>query len=264
MSIETLLQAGQVQEAIQELGAEIRSKPGEIDRRALLCDLLCITGDFVRADTQLDAIGKLSPDSNVGVSLGRQLIRAETWRQQVFTQGRVPEFLQEANPRMQLHLRALMALRDDQSTVANELLVEAEELRKPVRGTHADATFDDFRDCDDVVGGILEVLTSTGKYYWVPIEDVRSLEFREATRPRDGLWRQAQLEVENGPTGEVYIPVLYAPAPDIENPDAMLGRSTEWSQDEPIRGVGHRTFLVGDDVCALHELSALTFEAPGA
>tara|TARA_R110002126_G_scaffold6119_3_gene32186 strand:- start:8284 stop:9078 length:795 start_codon:yes stop_codon:yes gene_type:complete len=264
MTIETLLKEGQIQEAIQTLNGEIRSKPSAIDRRALLCDLLCITGDFVRADTQLDAIGKLAPESQAGVSLGRQLIRAEQWRQEVFTQGRVPEFLTEANPRMQLHLRALIALRDGDSAAAHQLLTAAEEMRNPVPGTHGGTAFDDFRDCDDVVGGVLEVLTSTGKYYWVPMEDIRTLEFREATRPRDGLWRQAQLEVENGPTGEVYIPVLYAPAPDIENPDALLGRSTEWSEDEPVRGTGHRTFLVGEDIFALHELSELTFEAPGA
>ena len=50
-------------------------------------------------------------------------------------------------------------------------------------GTCDGRPFEDSRDLDDLTSCVLEVLTSDGSYYWVPIADVESIEFRPPARP---------------------------------------------------------------------------------
>jgi len=259
MDARELLHEGRLDEAIETESAEVRAHPGDPDRRALLADLLCIVGNFERADAQLDAIAKLLPGAAVAVALVRQLIRAETWRQQCFTEGRVPEFLERPDPRMQLHLSALLALREVDRESAATLLGQAEELRPVCPGVADGKAFDDFRDCDDLSAGLLEVLTSTGKYYWIPTERIRRLTLRPVEHARDLIWRRAGMEVTNGPEGEVFLPTIYAPAQ--EDRAARLGRLTTWTEAEPVLGTGLRTFLVGEDVATLMELNDVVFNA---
>jgi type VI secretion system protein ImpE len=114
---------------------------------------------------------------------------------------------------------------------------------------------------DDLTSSFLEVITSTGKYFWVPLEKIQRLEFRPPRLTRDLIWRSAQIEVAGGPDGEVYIPVLYPTAPPESDPQLLLGRGTEWigGKGAPVRGIGQRTFLVGDSDRPILELGELVF-----
>jgi type VI secretion system protein ImpE len=259
MNAHELFRAGKLGEAIEAMNAEVRSHPADPDRRGFLADLLCIAGNFDRADVQLDAITKILPGSVASMALVRQLVRAEQWRQQCFLEGRVPEFLEVPDARLQMHLRALVLLREGDQVGAAELLAAAEAERVAPRGTCGGQPFGEFRDCDDVTSSVFEVLTSTGKYYWIPFERVERIEFRGIERPRDLIWRRAGMTVRGGPDGEVYLPAVYAPAPADEV--ARLGRSTEWSEDEPVRGVGLRLFLVDDEPVPMTDLREIVFEA---
>jgi type VI secretion system protein ImpE len=254
MNARDLYCAGKLEEAIEAANGEVRQNPADADARAFLADLLSLIGNFERADVQLDALAKILPGAGAAVALGRQLVRAEQWRQQCFQEGRVPELLGAPEERLQLHLRALAELRAGDPAAAAELLERAEALRRPLRGRGSAGAFEDFRDADDLVGGFFEVLTSTGKYYWVPMERVARLELRPLERPRDVLWRRAAMEVRSGPEGDVYLPAIYAPLP--QELAARLGRTTEWSESAPVRGVGARCFLVGEELRTLHELAS--------
>ena len=129
--------------------------------------------------------------------------------------------------------------------------------------TQQDATtpFDDFRDVDDLHAGFFEVLTTTGKYYWIPTERVASVEFEAPRRPRDLVWRRANMVVTDGPDGVVYIPALYDSGKVDLGDELRLGRATEWGDEEtdPVRGTGQRVFLIGDDAQPIMELAALRF-----
>ncbi len=252
-----LFRAGKVGEAIDAMNGEVRAHPSDPDRRAFLADMLCIVGNFDRADVQLEAISKIAPGSVPTVALVRQLIRAEKWRQEVFLEGRVPEFLAAPEPWLQAHLRAILDLREGRGDEARDGLAAAEELRGPLSCHYDGRRVDDFRDCDDLVAGFFEVLTSTGKYFWVPMARVKRLELRRLEGARGLIWRQAGMEVENGPEGEVYLPAIYAPAPAAES--LRLGRATEWTEEAPVRGAGLRMFLVGDDAVTLPELGVVEF-----
>ncbi|BAI72428.1 SciE type virulence protein [Azospirillum sp. B510] len=254
-----LFQGGRLDEAIAALNAEIRKKPTDLDRRVFLAELLSFAGNLERADLQLDTIGTQEPQVAVTMALFRQLVRAEQARVQLFADGRLPEFINQPAEHLRLHLEALVALRAGDAAAAVATLARAEELRPPVSGSHDGAAFDDFRDLDDLTGGFFEVYTSTGKYFWIATETVELVEFRAPQRPRDLLWRPAHMVVRGGPDGEVYLPAIYGGAPADAEAGLKLGRVTDWSEDEPVRGTGQRCFLVGEESVPMMQLGTLEF-----
>src|SRR5262249_5715563 len=153
----------------------------------------------------------------LGVSLWRQLIRAEQARQQFYSDGRLPEFLGDPTPALRLSLEASIRLREKQPAEAAKLLAEADAARPDVAGTCDGQAFDRFRDLDALTASFFEVLTSNGKYSWVPLERVELIEFRPPARPRDLQWRRAHMVVNGGPDGEVYLPAIYAGSQAIDD-----------------------------------------------
>jgi type VI secretion system protein ImpE len=264
MTPRALFEAGKVTEAIAALVEEVKKNPLDAARRGFLCELLCITGEFDRADAQLETIGKQDAKAAVAIALFRQLIRAEQARRQLFDEGRLPEFLDKPGDRLQLHLKATIALREGNAAEAAELLEQAEKLTPQLSGRCGDASFEGFRDLDDLTSSFFEVYTSTGKYYWIPFEQVVSVEIRPIESPRDLLWRRASMVVRNGPEGDVYLPAVYAGTGAETDQNLWLGRGTDWRPQASniVRGVGQRMFLVGETDVPLHELTIIEFNAP--
>jgi type VI secretion system protein ImpE len=255
------LHSGRLQGAIDAALASVKKNPSDTDQRGLLAELLCIAGDWERADKQIDTIGHQDPQAIVGLSLIRQLIRAEVARKECFLKGRPPELLAEPTENLKKSLEALLAIREGDEPQAKALLAEAETLRRPLQGACGGQPFGDFRDLDDVTAGVFEVLTSTGKYFWIPMERVQSIVFQPPKRPRDLIWRQAEITVEDGPYGDVFLPAIYLDPTGDADDQLKLGRGTDWTGDDgrPMRGIGQRMYLAGDDATPIMELTAIEF-----
>ncbi|HSG71383.1 MAG TPA: tetratricopeptide repeat protein, partial [Planctomycetaceae bacterium] len=73
MSVQELFSTGQIAQAVEIVTADVKKKPGDIESRALLAQLLCFKGELERADKQLDVISTQSPESAMTVALFRQL-----------------------------------------------------------------------------------------------------------------------------------------------------------------------------------------------
>lgn len=256
-----LFRAGKLAPAIDAANAAVRKSPADLGGRVLLAELLVFAGNLERADTILDAAAQTDPTAMVAAAEFRQLLRAEIARRQLRSEGRVPEFLGEPTPALQASLAAAVAWRAGDTKEAARKVGEAESLRPRVPGLSGEAAFDDFRDVDDFRAGFFEVLTTTGKYFWIPTERVASIDFHPPRRPRDLAWRRATVSVNDGPDGEVYLPALYdSGQPDLAD-EYRLGRATDWrgEEDGAVHGVGQRVFLVGDDARGIMDLSALRF-----
>jgi type VI secretion system protein ImpE len=262
MNAKDLYRAGKLAEAVAAMNAEVRDHPADNDRRGFLAELHCLSGNFEKADAQLDVLARGDAQGAAGVTLIRQLVRAEQARRQLFSEGRLPEFIGLPTEAMSLRLKALTELRAGHAAAAVEMLAAAEALRAPVRGTCDGAAFDELRDLDDVTADVFEVLTSTGKSFWIPFERVNSIEFRPPTRPRDLMWRRAAMSVKDGPDGEVYLPAVYVDPDGTAGDGEKLARSTDWRDGEgaPTRGVGQRTLLVGEEPRPILEIKELLFE----
>jgi type VI secretion system protein ImpE len=257
-----LFRAGRLQDAVDAAGAAVRKAPADLGARLLLAEMLVFAGNFERADVILDAASQVDAAAAVVVAEFRQLLRAEMARRQLRRDGRVPEFLGEPMPAQRHALAAFVALRGGDTAEAAREAAEAEAARPRLAGRAGTTAFDDFRDADDLIGGTFEVLTTTGKYFWIPAERVESVAFHAPKRPRDLFWRRASMVVKDGPDGDVYIPVVYG-SEDSRVTDAhRLGRVTDWLEDAgPVRGIGQRTFLVGEDAVGIMDLAELEFGA---
>jgi type VI secretion system protein ImpE len=255
-------QAGKLDEAVSEALKSVKEAPTDPGRRHLLAELLCFSGDLERADTQLDALSHQQPDVIPALALFRHLIRAEQHRRQFYSEGRVPEFVGLPSEDLKLRLEASIRLREGKTAEAAALLEQAEAGRPRVAGECDGKAFADFRDLDDLTASFFEVATANGKYFWIPFEKVELLEFKSPARPRDLLWRSAHIQVREGPDGEVYLPTVYAGTHAAGDSAAKLGRATDWTGGEgaPTRGVGLRTFLVGEEDKTILQIQKMTFK----
>ncbi|MFT8246343.1 type VI secretion system accessory protein TagJ [Roseomonas sp. BN140053] len=251
--------AGDIKAAIAATTAAVRAKPTDSGLRWLLAEMFLFSGETERADRALDAV--IADDPSPAVLEFRRLLRAEEHRQQCFREGRVPKFQgDDPTPAQNAALRALTLARTGDLAGAAEAAAQAEELRPRTPGTADGKPFDDLRDADDIFAPQFEVLTAGGDYMWVPTERLQSLVIEPVRRPRDLYWRRCMLELKDGTEGAVFLPVVY-PATAATISDALrLGRETEWSEGEgPVRGLGQRLLLVGEDALPLAEAGTLEF-----
>jgi type VI secretion system protein ImpE len=261
-----LFREGNLAGAVTAANAAVRRAPTDIGARVLLAELLAFSGNIERADVVLDACADLDPTAAIVVAEFRQLLRGETARRQLFSDGRVPEFLGEPTAAQRASLAAIVALRHGDLPEAAKRAAEAEGVRVHPAGTAGATAFDDMRDADDLLASCFEVITTTGKYFWIPPERVLLLEFHAAKRPRDLFWRRATMQVADGPDGEVYLPTLYPPTTSTAAAmtDALrLGRATDWHQagdGGPTLGLGAVTVLVGEEALTWLEMDKVSFQ----
>jgi type VI secretion system protein ImpE len=258
-----LFQAGRLREALAAALADVREHPTDTARRLFLAELLSFNGELERADNQLAALGQNDPQAMAMILLFRHLVRAEQARQDLWTQGRMPEFSGPPDPAVRLLLEASIRVREGAMEEAVRLLEQAEAQRHKPKGTCNDQPFSDFRDLDDRTAGVLEALTMNGQYYWVPLSRIEMIEFREPARPRDLLWRRTHLILRDGADIEVFCPVLYPGSAAEADEMLRLGRATDWRGGEgtPVRGIGQRTFLVGEEATPILEIQTVTFSS---
>jgi type VI secretion system protein ImpE len=262
MNASELFKAGDLQAAIGVATTELKAKPRDVATRLFLAELLWFNGQLDRVEKQLETISLQTTQAAMTLALYRQILRGETAREQVLREGRTPELVTELPADAKSMLEALLALRLGQGDEGSRLLGLAESQRVNLHGVCNGREFSEFRDLDDRVAGVLEVITSTGKYYWVPWQNIESLEMEPPKVPLDLLYRRTQIEVSGGPNGEVYIPTRYVANADEKLDDALLlGRATDWIGEAPalVQGRGLRTLLVGDEDMTIMEIETLSF-----
>lgn len=253
--------AGSLDEALEIAKGEVKNNPTDVGRRNTFCELLCWAGELERADKQLETLMMQDPAAAMGLSLFRQLIRAELSRQECFGKGRAPELLNGVDELLEKQIELLLAIREGLQERAQELVEQIENERPRVQGICDGKPFEDLRDLDDTCATFFEVLTSTGKYFWIPMSRVVVLTLHPITRPRDLLWRRAHMIVQDGPDGEVYLPLNYALSLGSDDKQLKLGRATDWKGGEsgPVQGLGRRMLLIGEEDRSLLEVSEFLF-----
>jgi len=257
-----LYHAGDLYGAVAAAVETVKANPTDTRARGFLAELLCFVGEIARADKHLDLIADQDSAVASGVALFRQLLRGATWRHEVFNQGRPPELLGEPPVHLQTGLKALAALRDGAAGEARHLCAQLESARPSTGGARDGAPFADVRDLDDIMASVLELITSTGQYFWIPWEQVISLDFAVPQRPRDLIWRKAEIAVRGGPEGVVYVPALYPGTEGVDDDAIRLGRATDWPDpgDGPVRGVGLRTLLFDETDVPILDLGGIAFD----
>ncbi|MCL5745216.1 MAG: virulence protein SciE type, partial [Acidobacteria bacterium] len=176
MTAKDLFQAGRLDEAVRALGAELRNDPTDQKRRTFLFELLCFSGEYDRAEKQLDILAGVSKEAGMGALVYRAALHAERTRRRMFETGNLP-------------------------------IGEA----RTAGGTIDGKPFGSIEDADPRIGPRLEVFAA-GAYLWLPFEHIASVEIQPPQRLRDLIWIPAI--IRPGPAfqgrelGEVLLPVL--------------------------------------------------------
>jgi type VI secretion system protein ImpE len=265
------VQAGDLDKALALAEGGVRDNPSCPLARAVLADVLLIRGEFERAETHLGAVLRFDPSQEREVGSLLQMLRAECDRQQVFAEGRSPEFLIPPTESMKLRLGALAHLRAGDAARAHEMLRGASEIETGYMAIADGGAAAPFADWDSRFGTTLEGLSASGKYYWIPLSAVLSIEFGRVRTLRDLAWRSAVVTLgdaarppsaDAGTSGNVaflFMPTRYPGSESSVDGLLRAGCATEWSEPVPGVGigVGQRVYLHGDAAIAAVSLSAV-------
>jgi type VI secretion system protein ImpE len=262
MGANELLRSGQLSAAIAQVTEEVKAKPADYRGRSFLFDLLCFSGDLDRAARQLEVLAQENAEAEIGVQPYRNLLEGERARRRLFSDGVWPHLLPETPSYTELHFEALNCIRQGQPSQARSLLERAELSRPALFGQlNGNQPFDDFKDCDDLVGPFLEAIIRS-EYSWVPWEAVSSISIEPPKYSRDLIWIPARIELRTGEAGEAFLPVLYAESYLHSDERVKLGRVTEWRANvqEVALGLGQRLFAVGENDFPMLEVREIRFE----
>jgi type VI secretion system protein ImpE len=229
MNARDLFQAGKLDEAVQAVGAELRNDPTDVRRRTFLFELLCFSGEYDRAEKQLDILADSSHEAGVGSLVYRAALHAERLRREMFQKKTFP------------------GGGDGVSTPGN------------ING----APFESIEDGDPRIGDRLEVFAA-GVYLWLPFEHISSVEIQPPKRLRDLIWIPALLKT--GPAckgmelGEVLLPVLTPFAWKHPDSSVRLGRTTNWEEEDgEVFPVGQKMLIVDGEEMPILDVRKLEF-----
>ena len=262
MSAQLHFEAGRLNEAVAAATDELRNNPTRLEARTTLFELLSFSGDLDRAEKQLDVVGQQDAKSEWAVQVYRNVLAAERSRRRLWSDGLSPEFLLDPPEYVLWHLQAINRLREGNLSEASELLEKSAEHRSDVLATIGESPAAAFQDCDDVLAPVLELIILRD-YVWLPLEQVRELEIMKPERPRDLIWIPVRLVLQDDSQRRGYMPVLYPGTHQHPDDQVKLGRKTDWLETDsgPVRGIGQKMFLHGEDAISLLELGEVRFGA---
>lgn len=254
MNASELFKAGNLTGAFEAQLAEVRAAPGDDRRRLFLFELAVFLGDLDRARRQIDMLTYDIPELQMAVGVYRLALDSEAARRRCLADGAEPQFFLPPVEPVKQRLDALQLIRTGRLQDAAKLLQDVNEAASSLRGEYNGQPFDVLRDADDLFGTVLEVFAN-GRYFWLPFEQIAGIAKNPPAHPRDLIWAPARLTLKDGTSGDVLLPVLYPKSHEHSDDAIKLGRATDWTSpaDGLVRGVGAKTFLIGDDAAALLE-----------
>jgi type VI secretion system protein ImpE len=244
---EQYLKEGNLSEALAQLQSQIRKAPADAKLRIFLFQLLTVLGQWDRALTQLNVAGDLDASTLAMVQTYREALRCEVFRHDVFSGLRTPLIFGEPQQWIALLQQALKLTTQQQYQEAENLRNLAFESTPAISGTINGETFEWIADADMRIGSMLEAIVN-GQYYWIPFQQIQSIQIETPVDLRDFVWMPAHFTWTNGGEAVGLIPTRY---PDLENhPDnaIKLARKTEWQELNPEFFIGFGQRLLSTDI----------------
>ncbi|ELV8771205.1 protein of avirulence locus, partial [Vibrio harveyi] len=165
------LSEGQLQQAITLLIEEIKSAPKDASLRSSFIELLCINGDLERADDQLIQSIKLFPEYLAGASQLRHLVKAAQARKDFSEGAATAQFVEGDSKVNELIIELNLAIKNKDYESGYELAQQLEKGRTTKRFSQNGSMTDEVRDIDDRLSGYVELFSTAGNYFLVPIKN---------------------------------------------------------------------------------------------
>ncbi|AWB01638.1 protein of avirulence locus [Vibrio harveyi] len=252
------LSEGQLQQAITLLIEEIKSAPKDASLRSSFIELLCINGDLERADDQLIQSIKLFPEYLAGASQLRHLVKAAQARKDFSEGAATAQFVEGDSKVNELIIELNLAIKNKDYESGYELAQQLEKGRTTKRFSQNGSMTDEVRDIDDRLSGYVELFSTAGNYFLVPIKNIKYLEVKDPSSLLENVWRPVEFDIEGLGEGEGHMPLTYI---DSSTDAQKLAKETDWIQlgaSELFVGSGQKCWLVGDKAVPIFELNQLS------
>lgn len=240
---EQLVRNGDLMGALDNIQAEIRTKPENAKFRVFLFQLLAVLGKWDRALTQLNVAADLDKNNLLMAQVCREALSCEALRAEIFAGQRSPLIFGEPEEWVGWMVKALQFSATGQFKAAQDLREKAYESAPAVPGVIDGQKFEWIADADSRLGPMLEAIID-GRYYWIPISNVSLIKIEEPEDLRDVVWMPANFIWKNGGNSVGLIPTRYPGSEQNEDAAVQLGRKTDWLEQEGdlFIGLGQRMF----------------------
>src|SRR5262249_2213960 len=155
------LRANRPRQALSGLESMVREAPEELSNRSRLFQVLCILGEWDRAETQLQVLPELDKADGelmMAAPAYLNLIQCERFRIEVFDGKRTPLILGEPEEWLGLLLEALRALTQGKAEAAAALRDRAFETAPGTSGQMDGESFEWIADADPRLGPVVELM----------------------------------------------------------------------------------------------------------
>jgi type VI secretion system protein ImpE len=245
---DALLRSGDLGGARAALVEAARTQPADVPTRLFLFQLLAVEGEWDKAEKQLAALARLSPEAAMLSTVYSKAIAAERERAAVFAGTSTASIHGGAAWAQDI----AEAIRIDASgdTAAAQALRDAGFDQAPdTPGTIGEGTnarrFDWIADADPRFGPVMEAIVG-GRYGLLPFAEVEAIDSEGPRDLRDLVWYPAEVTLRAGARVAVLLPTRY---PALGNdPAERLARATGWADDGVGTGAHLWSFSDGDDV----------------
>lgn len=260
---ESLVKEGRLDEAIDAAKELVRSNPSKAEYRVSLFQLFAIAGDWARSLNQLNVAAELDPGASMMAQVCGPALQAEGFRHEVFSGKRSPMIFGEPPEWIGSAIESVRLVASGHAEKAAQTRAEWIEKVDAVPGAIDDEQFQWLADADDRMGPVLEALID-GKYFWVPMSRIASIQIEPPTDLRDMVWTPATL---SWTTGAASVALLFARYPGSElasDPLIRLGRKTEWNDQGGgyYTGLGQREFVSDAGEHPLLQARSVRFDHP--
>ena len=220
------LKTGDLDGALAALQAQVRADPADAKLRIFLFQLLCVSGDWKRAITQLKLCAELDAEALAMAQTYREAIICEVYREKVFAGEKEPLIFGDPEEWVALLIEAVKQLAAGRAEEAAKLRAQAFDAAPAVAGELNGETFEWIADADMRLGPMLEIIVN-GKLFLDALRRHRLAALRAAGRPaRRGLDRGAS-DPANGGEFVALIPTRYAGTEASGDGMAKLARRDE-------------------------------------
>jgi type VI secretion system protein ImpE len=260
-----LLDKGDPANALARAQADVRADPANPKLRAMLFQILCLTGQWERAMNQLKVLTDLDPvGSPVMVRVGAAAIHCELFRADVFKGERDATIFGEPAEWVGWLVHANKLLATGQTAAADDLRAKALAAAPVIGGTINGEPFRWIADADGRLGPMLEAVVE-GKYFWVPMHQVREVAIEPPTEYRDLVWTPAKFTWVNGGEAVGLIPTRYPGSADVADPAICMAAKTDWVEHGAIAcGRGQRLFATDQADYPILETRTIRLDLPPA
>lgn len=259
LTAEEYLRQGDLTETLNHLQEQVRKQPDIVKHRIFLFQLLCVLGQWERAITQLNVAGELDESTLAMVSMYRQVIACERFREQVFLGSKEPIIFGKPKEWIALLIQAIKLTAQGEISKSQQLRAQAFDSITVTSGVLDKQPFEWFSDSDSRLGPVIEAIID-GRYLWIPLENLKTVVIDEPIDLRDVVWLPAHFTWDNGGENYGLIPTRY-PLSYQHDPLLALSRKTEWQNcgEDLFLGLGQKIWATDTDEYPIMDIRVIHF-----